>query len=151
MALRASIIAGAILAGSALIGDWLLATLQISLAAFRIAGGLLLFSIASELVFGVRIRRESEAAEQAVEEHVRNIAAFPLAIPLMAGPGAITATVLLAGHAHGNWLVIGGLLIGVVESLSGLFLGESLGQIGILVLFIVVLLVRPSGLFGARA
>jgi len=60
----------------------------------------LLFSIASEMVFGVRIRRESEAAEQAVEEHVRNIAAFPLAIPLMAGPGAITATVLLAGHAH---------------------------------------------------
>jgi MarC family integral membrane protein len=62
------------------------------------------------MVFGVRIRRDSEAAEQAVEEHVRNIAAFPLAIPLMAGPGAITATVLLAGHAHGNWLLIAVLL-----------------------------------------
>ena len=110
VAVRASIIAGSILAGSALIGDWLLQTLQISLVAFRIAGGLLLFSIASEMVFGVRIRRESEAAEQAVEEHVRNIAAFPLAIPLMAGPGAITATVLLAGHAHGNWLVTAALL-----------------------------------------
>jgi len=95
VAVRASIIAGIILAGSTLIGDWLLATLQISLAAFRIAGGLLLFSIASEMVFGVRIRREGEAAEQAVEEHVRNVAAFPLAIPLLAGPGAITATVLL--------------------------------------------------------
>jgi multiple antibiotic resistance protein len=106
VAVRAGIIAGAILAGSALIGDWLLQTLQISLAAFRIAGGLLLFSIASEMVFGVRIRRESEAAERAIEEHVRNIAAFPLAIPLLAGPGAITATVLLAGHAHGNWLSI---------------------------------------------
>jgi multiple antibiotic resistance protein len=113
VAVRASIIAGAILAGSALIGDWLLETLQISLAAFRIAGGLLLFSIASEMVFGVRIRRESEAAEQAVEEHVRNIAAFPLAIPLMAGPGAITATVLLAGHARGN-SVLGATLIAVV-------------------------------------
>jgi multiple antibiotic resistance protein len=111
VALRASIIAGVILAGSVLIGDWLLQTLQISLAAFRIAGGLLLFSIASEMVFGVRIRRESEAAEQAIEERVRNIAAFPLAIPLLAGPGAITATVLLAGHAHGNWLLIGSLLI----------------------------------------
>ena len=65
VAVRASIIAGAILAGSALIGDWLLQTLQISLSAFRIAGGLLLFSIASEMVFGVRIRRDSEAAEQA--------------------------------------------------------------------------------------
>ena len=62
------------------------------------------------MVFGVRIRRDSEAAEQAIEEHVRNIAAFPLAIPLMAGPGAITATVLLAGHAHGNWLLIAVLL-----------------------------------------
>jgi multiple antibiotic resistance protein len=111
VALRASIIAGVILAGSVLIGDWLLQTLQISLAAFRIAGGLLLFSIASEMVFGVRIRRESEAAEQAIEERVRNIAAFPLAIPLLAGPGAITATVLLAGHARGNWLLIGSLLI----------------------------------------
>ena len=106
VAVRASIIAGVILAGSALIGDWLLQTLQISLAAFRIAGGLLLFSIASEMVFGVRIQRESEAAERAIEERVRNIAAFPLAIPLLAGPGAITATVLLAGHAHGNWLSI---------------------------------------------
>ena len=109
--MRASIIAGIILAGSTLIGDWLLGTLQISLAAFRIAGGLLLFSIASEMVFGVRIRREGEAAEQAVEEHVRNVAAFPLAIPLLAGPGAITATVLLAGHAHGNWLMIASLLV----------------------------------------
>ncbi|HET7492073.1 MAG TPA: MarC family protein, partial [Bradyrhizobium sp.] len=113
VAVRASVIAGAILIGSALIGDWLLETLQISLAAFRIAGGLLLFSIASEMVFGVRIRRESQAAEQAVEEHVRNIAAFPLAIPLMAGPGAITATVLLAGHAHGDWSLIA-VLLGVV-------------------------------------
>ena len=111
VAVRASIIAGIILAWSTLFGDWLLGTLQISLAAFRIAGGLLLFSIASEMVFGVRIRRESEAAEQAVEEHVRNVAAFPLAIPLLAGPGGITATVLLAGHAHGNWLMIASLLV----------------------------------------
>ena len=113
VALRASVIAGAILIGTALIGDWLFRTLGISLSAFRIAGGLLLFSIAFEMLFGVRMRREGEAAEQAVEEHVRNIAAFPLAIPLMAGPGAITATVLLAGRADGNLLLVG-LLIAVV-------------------------------------
>ncbi len=59
------------------------------------------------------MRREGQAAEQAVEEHVRNIAAFPLAIPLMAGPGAITATVLLAGRADGN-LLLEGLLLAVV-------------------------------------
>jgi len=99
VALRAALIAFAILAGTALIGDWLLRMLSISLPAFRIAGGLLLFSIASEMVFGLRITRQAQAADKAIEEHVRDIAAFPLAIPLMAGPGAITATILLAGRA----------------------------------------------------
>jgi multiple antibiotic resistance protein len=110
VALRACLIAAAILAGSALIGDWLLRTLSISLPAFRIAGGLLLFSIASEMVFGVRIERQSRQAEEAIDEHVRNIAAFPLAIPLMAGPGAITASVLLAGRSHGEPLQLAVLL-----------------------------------------
>jgi multiple antibiotic resistance protein len=113
VALRACLIAFAILTGTALVGDWLLRALSISLPAFRIAGGLLLFSIASEMVFGVRIARQSEAAEQAIEEHVRNIAAFPLAIPLMAGPGAITATVLLAGRAGGDPMRLG-LLIAII-------------------------------------
>jgi len=112
-ALRACLIGFAILAGSALIGDWLLRMMSISLPAFRIAGGLLLFSIASEMVFGLRITRQAQAADKALEEHVRNIAAFPLAIPLMAGPGAITASVLLAGRAGGDPLRIA-LLIGIV-------------------------------------
>src|ERR1700739_4704906 len=60
VAVRASIIAGMILIGAALLGDWLLTTLEISLSAFRIAGGLLLFSIATEMVFGVRSRHEGE-------------------------------------------------------------------------------------------
>jgi multiple antibiotic resistance protein len=111
VAVRASIIAGAILIGTSLIGDRLLAGLEISLPAFRIAGGLLLFWIAAEMVFGVRSRHEGEAAEQAMEERVRNVAAFPLAIPLLAGPGAITATVLLGGRAEGNWLLIGVLIV----------------------------------------
>jgi multiple antibiotic resistance protein len=110
---RASILAGAILTGTALIGDRLLAILEISLPAFRIAGGLLLFWIAAEMVFGVRSRHEGQEAEQALEERVRNVAAFPLAIPLLAGPGAITATVLLAGRAGNNWLLIG-ILVAVV-------------------------------------
>jgi multiple antibiotic resistance protein len=113
VALRAALIAAAILIGAALIGNWLLATLAISLSAFRIAGGLLLFSIATEMVFGLRMRREGEVAEQAVEERARNIAAFPLAIPLMAGPGAITATVLLSGRAEGSLLLLA-VLIAVV-------------------------------------
>jgi len=115
VALRACLIAAAILAGSALIGDWLLRVLSITLPAFRIAGGLLLFSIASEMVFGVRTVRQSRQAEEAIEEHVRNIAAFPLAILLMAGPGAITATVLLAGRVGGDPLRLG-LLLGVIAA-----------------------------------
>lgn len=116
VALRACLIATAILTGSALIGDWLLRALSITLPAFRIAGGLLLFSIASEMVFGVRVTRQTEAAEQAIEERVRNIAAFPLGIPLMAGPGAITATVLLSGRAGGDPVRLG-LLFAVIVAI----------------------------------
>jgi multiple antibiotic resistance protein len=110
VALRASVIAGIILIGTALIGNRLLLLFGISLPAFRIAGGLLLFWIAAEMVFGVRSRHEGETAEQAMEERVRNVAAFPLAIPLLAGPGAIAATVLLAGRADGDWTLLGVLI-----------------------------------------
>jgi multiple antibiotic resistance protein len=110
IAFRACLIAAAILAGTALIGDWLLDKLAITLPAFRIAGGLLLFAVAFEMVLGVRIERQSKQAEEAIEEHVRNVAAFPLAIPLMAGPGAITATLLLAGQARGQPILLAGLL-----------------------------------------
>lgn len=114
IALRACLIAGAILAGTALIGDWLLRQLGIGVPAFRVAGGLLLFAVAFEMVLGVRIDRQSKQAEDALEEHVRHIAAFPLAIPLMAGPGAITATLLLAGQASGQPLMLATLLAVIV-------------------------------------
>jgi multiple antibiotic resistance protein len=133
VAVRASLIAGAILIGTALIGDLLLRALGISLPAFRIAGGLLLFAIAFEMVLGVRIRREGQEAEEAVEERVRNIAAFPLAIPLLAGPGAITATVLLSGRADGNMLLVGLLLAVVVlvalASLAAFLLAGRLSRL----------------------
>ncbi len=96
--LEACVIAFFVLAGSALFGDWLLARLGISLAAFLIAGGLLLFAIAFEMVFERRTERKAEQNASAGS----HIAAFPLAIPLMAGPGAITAMVLLAGRVSGD-------------------------------------------------
>ncbi len=102
IATRACLYAFLILTGAALGGAALLAALGITLPAFRIAGGLLLFSIASEMVLGVRIDRDAATAHQAVIENGRHIAAFPLAIPMMAGPGAITATLLIAGEAHGD-------------------------------------------------
>ena len=99
IASEASIIAFCLLAGGAIFGRWLLAKLGISLAAFRIAGGLLLFAIAFEMIFERRQQRKADTV--ATERHHSadtNIAAFPLAIPLMAGPGAITAVVLLGTH-----------------------------------------------------
>ena len=119
VAARACLIAALVLAGAAVGGDWLFKTLGITLPAFRIAGALLLFSIASEMVLGVRIERQSKAAEQALEEHVRNVAVFPLAIPLMAGPGAITATVLLAGRADGHAPALAA-LVGVIVVVVGI-------------------------------
>ena len=125
IAVRTSIIAAAILAGTAILGDWLLHQLGITLPAFRIAGGLLLFAVASEMVFGVRTERQSKQAEDALEEHLRNVAAFPLAIPLMAGPGAITATLLLAGQAGGKPISLA-ILIVVAVAVCALCLGVFL-------------------------
>ena len=103
VALRGSVIAFCILLAAGLGGAKLLELLGISLSAFRIAGGLLLLSSAAEMVFDRRSQRLQATAEQAISvDHVKNIAAFPLAIPLMAGPGAITAMILLAGRADGR-------------------------------------------------
>jgi multiple antibiotic resistance protein len=99
VSIRASIIAFFILALFALVGGSVLALLGITLPAFRVAGGLLLFFIAFEMVFEKRNDRKEKTAETAItKDHVRNVAAFPLAIPLIAGPGAISAIVLLSGR-----------------------------------------------------
>jgi multiple antibiotic resistance protein len=112
VAVRAGLIALCVLAGFALAGRWLLAQLGITLPAFRIAGGLLLFAIAFEMVYGRRSDRQSRTAEQAAhEDHAKHIAAFPLAIPLLAGPGAITATLLLTGQTGGNPALLAALLV----------------------------------------
>jgi multiple antibiotic resistance protein len=112
---RATLIAALALTFFALVGQKLLALLGITLPAFRIAGGLLLFWIAFEMVFERRQARKSQVARTAIDQdHIRNVAAFPLAIPLMAGPGAITATMLLAGQAQGSPALLAGLIAIVV-------------------------------------
>ncbi|MBY5590304.1 MarC family protein [Rhizobium leguminosarum] len=98
VALRGSVIAFIILAVFALFGAGVLGVLGISIGAFRIAGGLLLFWIAFEMVFERRQERKEKATEAAItKDRIENIAVFPLALPLIAGPGAISATILLAG------------------------------------------------------
>jgi len=112
VAMRASLIAFCILAFFGLGGEVLLRLLGVGIPAFRISGGLLLFWIAFEMVFERRTERKQHTADVAItEDHIRNIAAFPLAIPLMAGPGAITAVILLAGRANGNFAYLSSLLI----------------------------------------
>jgi multiple antibiotic resistance protein len=119
VAVKASAIALAVLVGAALVGSTLLAILGIGLPAFRIAGGLLLFAIAFEMVF--EKRQERKVSSVAGLDHRSAVAAFPLAIPLIAGPGAITASVLLAGGAEGDLVGIS-LLILTIAAVSGMTL-----------------------------
>jgi len=113
VALRASTIAFVVLALFAIAGDDILAVFGITLPAFRVAGGLLLFVIAFEMIFERRQDRKERSAGLAVgKDHIRNIAAFPLAVPLIAGPGAISATVLLASADTG--LVATAVLVAIV-------------------------------------
>lgn len=102
VAVRGSVIAFAILAVFALFGAGILAALGISMGAFRIAGGLMLFTIAFEMIFEKRNERKEKTTDNAItKDHIHNLAVFPLAIPLIAGPGAISATVLIAGTLEG--------------------------------------------------
>jgi len=123
VALRACLIAFAILASFAFGGRFVMDALGISMPAFRVSGGLLLFYIAFDMLFELRGERKQELASEAMTiDHVRNIAAFPLAIPLMAGPGSITATMLLASRAGGDWRMLSGLMAIVAVAIGALYL-----------------------------
>jgi len=95
--IRSPLIAAGILVVIALGGNWLLRQLGIGIPAFQIAGGLMLFGVSYRMIFGDRPHREARETDKALSEHATDIAVFPLAIPLMAGPGAIATTLLLSG------------------------------------------------------
>jgi len=96
---RATIIAFGLLALFLVAGQTILDTLGITIHAFRVAGGLLLFYTAFEMIYGSRQERKAEAGRAAMDHNkVANMAVFPLALPLIAGPGAISATILLASE-----------------------------------------------------
>lgn len=102
MALRATFIATIILTLFAFFGEDLLGALQIQLDSFRIAGGLMLFWIAFEMVFEKRTKRRAERAEKVnADPEIEDVSAFPMAMPMMAGPGAIAAIMLLMNEAKG--------------------------------------------------
>ena len=123
VAWRAGAIAACVLAFFALAGEPFLRMLGITAPAFRLAGGLLLFYIAFEMVFDRRFVRKSTDAEIAItKDHISNVAAFPLAIPLIAGPGAITATMLLASQAQGSLARLAGLLAVIAFSTASCYI-----------------------------
>ncbi|MCA1198081.1 MarC family protein [Sphingomonas sp. R647] len=102
MAIRAVMIATAILLVFALVGEALLRTLGISLSAFRIAGGIMLFIIALEMVFEKRQERREDRAEKVMQTpEVEDVSVFPMAMPMIAGPGSIATIMLLVSRADG--------------------------------------------------
>jgi len=102
MAVRAVLVAAAILFGFALFGEALLHALGISLHAFRIAGGIMLFLIALEMVFERRTERREDRAEKIkADEEVTDISIFPMAMPMIAGPGSIASVMLLMSQTQG--------------------------------------------------
>ena len=124
-ATRASLIGIAVLLAFLLTGVSVLSTLGITIHAFRVAGGLLLFYIAFEMIFEKRQERHEKTTERAItRDHIANIAAFPLAVPLIAGPGAISATILLSTQLGQDWtgkLVLAGILCAVMLLVLGAF------------------------------
>ncbi|MFL0672231.1 MAG: MarC family protein [Erythrobacter sp.] len=103
MALRATFIASIILLIFALFGKQLLGALHIELNSFRIAGGLMLFFIAFDMVFEKRTQRREERAEKiAATPEIEDVSVFPMAMPMLAGPGAIAAVMLLMNEAAGQ-------------------------------------------------
>lgn len=101
MAIRSSIIAWGILMFFALLGRPMLHALGISLASFRIAGGIMLFFIALDMVFERRTeRREKRAEEIQRTPEVEDISVFPMAIPMIAGPGSIASAMLWVSRAE---------------------------------------------------
>ena len=103
MALRATLIAMAILVGFALFGEELLGSLHIALDSFRIAGGIMLFLIALDMVFEKRTQRREERAEKIrATPEVEDVSVFPMAMPMIAGPGSIASVMLLMARAQGT-------------------------------------------------
>jgi multiple antibiotic resistance protein len=138
IALRSCAVAAVLLTLFGLFGEALLEFIGISMPAFRIAGGLLLFLTALEMLFERRTRRR-EGQAQSGEEVDDDPSVFPLATPLIAGPGAMATMILLAGAPGAGWqtvLAMHGVMLAVLLVVLALFfagglLERALGPTGI--------------------
>jgi len=129
VAVRATVTAAGILLIFYASGQTVLNVLGISVSAFRVAGGILLFLIAIEMIFGKRAERKTETAEKAMESEthhgtINELAIFPLAIPLISGPAAISAIILLSSQAPDTltYAGLGGVIAIILLSCLGAFL-----------------------------
>ena len=139
VALRACLLGIGILALFGLAGEAVLDLIGIGMPAFRISGGLLLFMIAVEMLFERRTERRGKSADKADTSLGPDPTVFPLAVPLLAGPGALTTMILLTGQNSGDpaaQAVIFGVMVAVVLVAFALFLlagtlERILGPVGI--------------------
>ncbi len=138
IARKAVTVAGIVLFGFAIGGDWLLGKLGISIDAFRIAGGILLFRIAFGMVLAAPHQRETREEEEEARSRA-DVSVFPLAIPLIAGPGAMASLMILVGHAgsHTRQLAVVFTMTAAVLGLTWIALrlsaplGRALGRTGV--------------------
>ncbi len=104
MAIKATLVASLIIGFFAIAGTWLLGAMHISIAAFKAAGGVLLFLIALDMVFEKRTERRENRAEGVMSHHgegdaPEDISVFPIGIPMIAGPGTIAAVMFYMAEA----------------------------------------------------
>ena len=129
MAIRAVLIAAGILLFFGLLGEDLLRALGISLSAFRIAGGIMLFLIAIDMVFEKRTERRENRAQEVSASEQEDVSVFPMAIPMIAGPGSIASIMLLVARSEGlaeTLLVFGALAATLVLTLIALLAAAPL-------------------------
>ena len=137
IARKAVLVAGGLLAAFAGFGAWLLQSLSISIDAFRVAGGILLFLIAVDMVLAQHARETEEEARESRSR--QDVSVFPLAIPMIAGPGALASIMILAGESRaqplGLVLVLTNcgivLVLGYLALRLAAPLGRLLGQTGV--------------------
>jgi len=137
IAIRACVTSALLLVMFAAFGEAVLGFIGISMPAFRIAGGILLFLTALEMLFEKRTKRRADQAEEAEEDDSHDPSIFPIAIPLIAGPGSIATVILLAGQKPGieglAWVI--GVMLSVVLLVFLMFLmsgllERALGRVG---------------------
>jgi multiple antibiotic resistance protein len=140
-ALRASVVTFLILMVFAFVGEWILRLLRVTISSFQIAGGILIFTIALSMLQARRSRAKSTPQEEHEKQEGEDVAIFPLAIPMLSGPAAITTVMVLINLSTSPWhrvlvilaITLTGLFCYLILRASGRLL-NLLGQTGINVL-----------------